>query len=499
MKRTKKHTLALFFALSFLGCNQQRTTETTGLAKPNILLIIVDDQGYADFEPFKNHSSEISTPNMSRLADAGIVFTQAYTTAPVCSPSRAALNTGKNQFRWDVNAGWGPGLPDEVKTIAEYLKEAGYTTARIGKADFGINYHRFDVREHPSNHGYDYFLGFSAHAHDFWLISEEMALRTPDPKGTSAHLGPLMENKSYKSYEDGYLTDIFTDEAIRYLKAEKEKPFFLTLSYNSVHHIIHEVPQKYLDKYDVDPIHNYEPDSMETFGGQKPGSYSAYYEKYTHPGAINDEDMRKFYLANLNCLDDNIGRVLDVLKEENLDNNTLVIFVSDNGGSPLTGASNSPLSAGKYSLWEGGIRVPMAISWPGKIEAGKVQNSYVSALDILPTITEAAGITLTDETIDGKSLLNEKIDNQRLLVWKWGNTWAARKGPWKLTNANEQWGKGRPTNMYIKPISNDMSLKLFNLDLDPGERNNLAKEMPQKVEQLRQDFEQWVTKNSGKY
>lgn len=132
-----------------------------------------------------------------------------------------------------------------------------------------------------------------------------------------------MENKSYKSYEEGYLTDIFTDEAIQYLKAEKEKPFFLTLSYNSVHHIIHEVPQKYLDKYNFDPIHNYEPDCMETFGRQKPGAYSAYYEKYTRPGTINDEDMRKFYLANLNCLDDNIGRVLDVLKEENLNNNTL--------------------------------------------------------------------------------------------------------------------------------------------------------------------------------
>lgn len=485
-------TLILAISLVYTSCGVKCDT------KPNVLLIVVDDQGYADFSPFENHDSQISTPNMQRLADAGIVFTQAYTTAPVCSPSRAALNTGKNQFRWDTKAGWGPGLPDETKTIAEYLREVGYTTARIGKADFGRNYHRFDVREYPLNHGYDYFLGFSAHAHDFWLTSQEIADRTPDPDGTSAHLGPLMENRAYKAYpDDEYLTDIFTDEAIKYLKNHKDKPFFLTLSYNSVHHVIHEVPQKYLEKYDVDPIHNYEPDSMETFQKLKPGSYSAYYEKYTRPGVISDENLRKFYLANLNCLDDNIGRVLDVLEAEKLKDNTLVIFVSDNGGSPLTGANNKPLSAGKYSLWEGGIRVPMAISWPEKIKAGEVQNAYVSALDILPTIADASGVLLTDDRIDGISLLEPL--QERLLVWRWANTWAVRKGKWKLTNCKESWGKGRPTNLYIKPVSNDLSLKLFNLEKDAGERNNLAEKMPEKVEELKQEYENWVKENSGKY
>lgn len=424
-------------AIVLLNCVSCTQSGRGNLETPNILLIVVDDQGYADFEAFENHDAQVATPNMSKLADCGMVFTQAYTTAPVCSPSRAGLNTGKNQFRWDVKAGWGPGLPDETKTIAEYLKEAGYATARIGKADFGTNYHKFDVREHPLKHGYDYFLGFSAHAHDYWLMSAESAQRTPDPLGTSAHLGPMMENNGYKSYEEGYITDIFTDEAISYLKTQQSKPFFLTLSYNSVHHIIHEVPQKYLDKYEVDPIHNYEPDSMEIFGRQKPGSYSAYYEKYTRPGAISDEDMRKFYLANLNYLDDNIGRVLGALKEQDLEENTLVLFISDNGGSPLTGVKNYPLSGAKYSLWEGGIRVPMAIRWPGKIESGKIQHHYVSALDILPTIAEAAGTTLTDDTIDGESLLCEARSNERLLVWRWGNTWAARKGDWKLTNAKE--------------------------------------------------------------
>ncbi len=495
MNQLFKIFLIAILLVNVLGCVQTNTNKTE---KPNVLLIVVDDQGYADFEPFENHDAQISTPNMQRLANAGTVFTQAYTTAPVCSPSRAGLMTGKNQFRWDVKASWTPGLPDNVKTIAEYLKEAGYTTARIGKADFGKNYHKFDVREYPLNHGYEYFLGFSAHAHDYWLLSEEMANRTPDPKGTSAHLGPLMENNGYKSYDEGYITDIFTDEAIKYLETEKDKPFFLTLSYNSVHHVIHEVPQKYLDKYNVAPIHNYEPDSMESFNGRKPGTYSDYYEKYTRLGAINDEDMRKYYLANLNCLDDNIGRVLDVLKNENLDKNTLVIYVSDNGGSPLTGAKNSPLTAGKYSLWEGGIRIPMAMIWPGKIEAGSVQNEYVSALDILPTIAEAADFTIADPIFDGISLLQP--DQNRLLVWRWMNAWAVRKGDFKLTNMHNEFGKGpRPSSQYIQPIQNDNSLKLFNVEIDPGERINLAEQMPEKVQELKLQYENWLMENSGKY
>jgi len=180
-----------------------------------------------------------------------------------------------------------------------------------------------------------------------------------------------------------------------------------------------------------------------------------------------------------------------------LDKNTLVVFISDNGGSPLTGANNSPLSAGKYSLWEGGIRVPMAIVWPGKIEAGKVEKNYVSATDILPTVSMAAGIKLTDPTLDGTSLLQP--EKNRLLVWRWGNTWAVRKGKWKLTNSDEQWGKGRPSNYYIKPVSSDLSIKLFNLDEDPGERNNLANENEEVVKELQADFDNWVKENTGKY
>ncbi|HMR16956.1 MAG TPA: sulfatase-like hydrolase/transferase, partial [Mariniflexile sp.] len=391
---------------------------------------------------------------------------------------------------------WGPGLPNNVKTIAEYLKEAGYETARIGKNDLGRNFHKYNVREYPLNHGYDEFLGFSAHAHDYWLSSNKIKERTPDPYGTSALLGPLMHNMAEKSYEEGYLTDILTDESIAYIKRKREKPFFLTLAYSAVHHLIHEVPKKYLDKYGAKEIPNYDPDSLMAFEKHKPGTYSAYYDKYSRVGAIKAEELRNYYLANLNCLDDNIGRVLDALKEQKLDKNTLIVFISDNGGSPLTGANNAPLTGGKYALWEGGIRVPLAISWAGNVAANKVETKYVSATDILPTLLNTAGMPVKDETLDGISLL--KPNPNRLLVWKWQKTWAVRQGDWKLTNTNENHWKSEPSVQYIAPIVDNMELKLFNVETDPGERLDLAKKFPEKVKELELAYVNWCEANIQK-
>jgi len=459
------------------------------------LLIVVDDLGYADFSPFADHDKAISTPNISRLGQLGTSFSQAYVTAPVCSPSRAGLLTGKNQFRWDKPASWGPGLPDDIKTLPEFLKEAGYRTARIGKNDLGRNFHKNDVREYPLNHGYDEFLGFSAHAHDYWHNSQSIKDRTPDPFGTSALLGPLMYNMSEKSYEEGYLTDILTDESIDYINRPHEQPFFLTLSYSAVYHLIHEVPQKYLDKYGAKPIPNYEPDSMLAFNKHAPGSYSAYYDKYSRVGDIAADELRAYYLANLECLDDNIGRVLDVLEQKRLFENTIIAFVSDNGGSPLTGANNSPLTGGKYSLWEGGIRVPMIVIWPEKFDAGAINDRYISATDIMPTMMHAAGLDVAD-SLDGRSLL--KPDLNRLLVWKWQKTWAVRQGDWKLTNAHENHWKSDPSVQYIAPIVDNKELKLFNITQDPGEREDMASKYPEKVKSLEEAYNNWIDKNVGK-
>ena len=492
-----KCAFLIILCLCIQSCDNVNSPPSDNNKDPNIILIVVDDLGYADFEPFENHDPRVVNPNIARLANSGITFTQAYTSAPVCSPSRVGMLTGKNQFRWDKNASWGPGLPDSVKTIAEYLQEEGYATARIGKSDLGRNFHKYDVREYPTQHGYDEFLGFSAHAHDYWLHSKSMKDRTKDPSGTSAVLGPLMHNQTEKSYEDGYLTDILTDEAINYVQQNREEAFFLTLAYSSVHHLIHEVPQKYLDKYNVKPIANYDPDSLLAFGKHTPGSYLAYYDKYSRLGAINDTDMRNYYLANLHCLDDNIGRLLEAIKQQGIEKETMVIFISDNGGSPLTGANNRPLTGGKYSLWEGGIRVPMSISWPGTIKPNKVQKDYVSAIDILPTVGALVGFDIDDKNLDGVDLFEPQKD--RLLVWKWQKTWAVRKGKWKLTNSNENHWKGEPTSLYIKPISDDLSLKLFDLDKDSGERQDLASEFPEVVDELTNAYDDWCRGNVGVY
>lgn len=485
-----KNFILPFIFICMVSCQSKTNTK---VEKPNILLIVVDDLGYSDFSPFEDYDRGISTPNISRLGESGTVFTQAYVTAPVCSPSRAGILTGKNQFRWDKTASWGPGLPDYIKTLPEYLKEVGYETARIGKNDLGRNFHKNDVREYPLSHGYDEFLGFSAHAHDFWLNSQDIKDRTPDPYGTSALLGPLMHNMGNKSYDEGYLTDILTNESIYYIKQKRDKPFFLTLAYSSVHHLIHEVPKKYLDKYGAKEIPNYDPDSLLVYGKHKPGTYSAYYDKYSRVGAIKANELRNYYLANLNCLDDNIGRVLDVLKEQNIDKKTFIVFISDNGGSPLTGANNAPLTGGKYSLWEGGIRVPLAISWPDNIEAGKVVTNYVSATDILPTLLNAAGVSADEDTLDGISLL--KPDPNRLLVWKWQKTWAVRQGNWKLTNAKENHWKSEPSVQYIAPIVDNMELKLFNVVNDSGERIDLAEKYPEKVRALETAYRNWIDNN----
>ncbi|WP_299670352.1 sulfatase-like hydrolase/transferase [uncultured Polaribacter sp.] len=491
-----KKILLLVVLIAFISCKKEKIEKAK---KPNILLIIVDDQGYADFTPFNINTTEVATPNISRLGNRGTVYTQAYVTAPVCSPSRAGILTGKNQFRWDKPASWGPGLPGNVKTVAEYLKEAGYATAKIGKNDLGRNFHKNNVREYPLNHGFDEFLGFSAHAHDYWLNSQKIKDITPDPFGTSALLGPLMHNMGEKSYDEGYLTDIFSDEAIHYIKkVDKEKPFFLMLSYNAVHHLIHEVPKKYLDKFGVEEIPNYHPDSLIAYGKKKAGTYAAYYDTYSRVGDLQSDQLRKYYLANLNSLDDNIGRVLDVLSEEKLEEETIIVFISDNGGSPLTGSSNAPLTGGKYALWEGGIRVPMALVWDGKVKPNTIEDTYVSATDILPTLVAAAGIELMDTTLDGRNLLSQ-TDSERLLVWKWRKNWAVRKGDWKLTNAKENHWKSEPTQFYIAPIVDNKELKLFNVNEDAGERIDLALEHPEIVKELEMAYNSWYKNNYGKF
>ena len=452
-----------------------------------MVIIVTDDQGYGDLSAYPSAAKDVSTPNMDRLAAKGLLFTRAYVTAPVCAPSRAGWNTGRYQQRWDLKLGQTPGLPKGERTIAEYFKSAGYATGKVGKNDFGSGYHSQEGREYPLNHGYDEFLGFSSHAHDYFRLSEEVEKSTPDPHGHSASLGPLFENRGRRSFESGYLTEIFTDRGIQFLEKHRSEPFFLHMAYNSVHTLVHEVPDKYARKFGVKPIPKYDPKTM--------GKYVDYYDKYAVLGAISDQEMRKYYLANLACLDDNIGRLLDAMDRLRLAENTLVLFFSDNGGTQHGGGSNRPLRGTKSTTFEGGIRVPFMMRWPGTLPAGKTYSHRVSTLDVLPTCLEAAGISPSAK-LDGQSFLQAAKTGapspaeSRPLFWHYRDRWAVISGEWKLVSSPDPGGP-RAHQILYEGDSAAARPALFNLTKDPAEQRDVSKANPDVVQRLNRLFEDW--------
>jgi arylsulfatase A-like enzyme len=456
---------------------------------PNVLIIVTDDQGYSDLSAFAHAAADVSTPNMDRIAADGVLFTRAYVTAPVCSPSRAGWNTGCYQQRWDPDPGWRPGLPQDRKTLAERFKSAGYATGKVGKNDFGRGYHSQEGREYPLNHGYDEFLGFSSHAHDYFLLSNEIEKLTPDPYGHSAALGTLFENRGRKSFETGYLTEIFTDRAIQFLERHRSRPFFLNVAYNSVHTLVHEVPDRYLKRFGVKPIPRYDPRTM--------GKYVDYYDKYAQLGAIADDEMRRYYLANLACLDDNIGRLLNALRRLGLSDNTLVVFFADNGGTQHGGGSNRPLRGTKSTTFEGGIRVPFMMRWPGRLPAAKTYPYRVSTLDIVPTCLEAAGIAIERSAgLDGESFLQAVKAGKpsptegRPLFWHFRDRWAVLSGDWKLVKSPSPGGPPAYQILYAGDPA-DSKPALFNLKNDPAEQHDASEQHPDTVNRLTRLFDDW--------
>ncbi|MCX6624230.1 MAG: sulfatase-like hydrolase/transferase [Acidobacteria bacterium] len=460
-------------------------------ARPNILAIVTDDQGYADLSAYRHAAPDVRTPNMDRIAAGGVLFTSGYVNVPVCTPSRTGWNTGRYPQRWDPEMGWRPGLPANVRTLAEYLKSAGYATGKVGKNDYGRGQHSQGAREYPLNHGYDEFLGFSSNQHDYFRLSAEIEKQAPDRGGRHTEaLLPLFENRGFRSFEGGYTTEIFTDWAIRFLEKHRRQPFLLHVSYNSIHHLVHEVPGKYLEKFGVKPIPNYDPRTM--------GKYFDYYEKYGQLGAITDRDMRLYYLANLNCLDDNIGRLLDALERLGLAGNTLTVLFADNGGAPEGGGNNRPLRGSKYTVFEGGIRVPFVMRWPKGLPAGKTYPYRVSTLDLLPTFLEAAGIPAGDSArLDGASFLpavrsgKASPTESRPLFWAFRERWAVIDGDWKL-----MLNPGSPANPTSQVLTAGDPARqkpaLFNLKIDPSEQRDVSKQHPGVVARLARLREEWL-------
>ena len=361
---------------------------------PNFILIVADDLGYGDVG--FHGSSQIKTPHLDRLAADGVVCTDGYVSAPVCSPSRAGFLTGRNQpsFGYDNNLagnqpGFDPefgGLPVGVKTIADHLKPQGYVSGLIGKWHLGVL-----PQFHPLERGFDEFWGFLGGGHNYFA--------TPLGKGYNA---PILCN--YKEPEELiYITDDIGNEAVDFVKRHKNEPFFLVASFNAPH-----APMQATEK-DLD--------------------------LYSHI----ENKRRRAYCAMVHRLDVNVGRIMAAIEDAGLSKQTLVAFISDNGGPvDSNGSLNAPLNGQKGILLEGGMRVPFALRWPGTLPAGTRYIHPVSALDFAPTFIHAAGGRISKEDrLDGIDLmpyLTEKVQTppHEHLLWRFTISAAIRQGDWKL-------------------------------------------------------------------
>jgi arylsulfatase A-like enzyme/pimeloyl-ACP methyl ester carboxylesterase len=412
--------------------------------RPNILVIVSDDMGYADIGI--HGSRDIRTPFIDALANGGIRFTDAYVTGPYCAPTRAGLLTGRYQQRFghEFNTPLADdvGLPLDQVTMADRLKAAGYRTALIGKWHLGSA-----QRFHPMNRGFDEFFGFLGGAHSYLSAETESNNSLLDGRT------PVRDTP--------YLTDAFADRAVDFIRRNGSQPFFLYLAFNAVHTPMHAT-EKYLSRF----------------------------QYITNPD-------RRTYAAMLSAMDDGIGRVMEALRTAKLDENTLVVFFSDNGGPTMEGtsvnaSSNAPLRGSKRQTYEGGVRVPLIIRWKGRLPEGKVEGRPVIQLDVMPTALAAAGVELRpEEKLDGVNLLpyltGKSSLPDRALYWRFGDHMAIRMGDWKLVKSSEgQLMAAGPEGFGDLP-----GAELYNLKDDIGEKNNLAAMQPQKVRQLGDAWRQW--------
>ncbi|WP_346237789.1 sulfatase-like hydrolase/transferase [Niabella insulamsoli] len=403
-----------------------------GQKQPNIIIILSDDAGYADFS-FQSDRL-IPTPHIDRIANEGAKFTNAYVSASVCSPSRAGLLTGINQpqfghvsnyikgVKYSIEQGQ-YGIPHNVKILPEYLKPLGYATAAFGKWHEG-----FATEFQPQNRGFDHFWGFLWGSNNY------------NP-GTAKDV--MENNQTVDPATIPYMTDAITNEALSFLSKNDKKPFFLYVAYNAVH------------------------SPMQA----KPEHLKMFQDKFP------DDKKRATLAAMTYSLDENVGKILSHLEKTKQLEHTIIFFLNDNGGSDHIAASNFPLRGFKGSLYEGGIRVPFAVRWPGQIKAQTVCNTTVSSLDILPSIMDAVG--LQKHNVEGVSVLESVLHPQsydsRTLRWKTGQrSGAIRTGNWKL-------------------IVNEDKEELYDLGADPSEKQNLLTSQPKVYKALKANYEQWFS------
>ncbi len=429
--------LAMILGLAVVGtASAAKAPDAKSL---NVVLIYADDLGYGDLSCY---GGDIPTPHIDSIARDGVRFTNWYVTAPACTPSRYSLLTGRMPIRSlggldRVLMPTNPndqdhGLRPDEPTVAALLKRAGYRTAIIGKWHLGGH---GNVEQFPTRRGFDYFYGFTAGCIDYFDLKY-------------GHMSDWFRNEKQLA-ETGYSTDLMTADAVRLLKQQAaDKPFFLYLPYNAPH---------YGKGWDD------EKKQFKNILQAKPEDLKAFDQ-------MADEN-RRVYSAMVKALDDGVGAVLQAIDNAKLQRNTLVVFISDNGADPRHGGDNGSLRGQKGTLFEGGIRVPCVMRWPGYIRPDTTVDEPCSTLDMLPTLCGLSGVDTAGLTLDGTdlgSLLCGKVDAvpERHFFWTYGNTHAVRGGPWKLFSRRS----GKPM--------------LFHLGKDPNEKTDLAAEHPDKVAEL---------------
>lgn len=426
MSRFLLALLLLSFAVPIASAGEKKTR------KPNVIVIVADDLGWADLGC--QGCKDVPTPNIDSLAKDGTRCTNGYVSCPVCSPTRAGLMTGRYQQRFGHEFNPGPaqkaeanfGLPLNQTTIADLMRRLGYRTGLVGKWHLG-----YSDKHHPLERGFDEYFGFLGGAHSY--IDAKADGNNPILRGRK----PVDEKE--------YLTDAFTREAVAFIDKHHKDPFFLMVTYNGVHGPMQEAPEKYRKQFAKIP-----------------------------------DEKRRTMAGMLTALDHGVGAILAKLKERGLDEDTLIVFISDNGGiTPVNASLNTPLRGLKGTVWEGGVRVPFLVQWKAGLPAGKTYDHPVIALDILPTTVHAAGGKVPDKLdFDGVSLLPHlngtvKEAPHDFLFWRFGAQWSVRKGDWKL----------------VKTPSEEP--QLFDLAKDISQTKDLAKANPDVMKELLAAYKKW--------
>lgn len=466
-----KYTKALFLFLLFgVACQNQEKPEkdasSSALRSPNIIYILVDDMGYGDLSCYGQEI--LKTPNIDQLAREGMLFTQHYSGSTVCGPSRASLLTGKHTGHASVRGNQPPGQllhPEEI-TIAEALKSAGYTTGLVGK--WGVGHP--PPADDPAQNGFDHAYGYINmwHAHNFYPeflylngVKKPLAGNVTDMSldYSQNHPNGMPEGTGVAKEKVTYTVDEFNTDALSFIENHKDTSFFLYLALN-VPHANNEAGY-------------YLGDGMEV------PSYGQYEGK-------DWPQQEKGFAAMIDIIDGMVGNVMDKLKTSGIDENTLVIFTSDNGPHQEGGHkadffdSNGPLRGKKRDLYEGGVRMPMLARWPGKVVAGSSTDHISAFWDILPTFCEVAS-TPIPQNIDGKSFLptllgkTEQQVKHDYLYWEFyeaGGKQAVRQEDWKLVKLN------------LRDPNKAIETELYLLSEDLGETRNIASEYPAKVKEM---------------